>query len=94
VAFLFFLVVYVVIPNRKVPIRLAWKGALVAGVLLEAYHLFFPFYAVHHVHGQSVTSAAAFSLLVAVYFYYFGLMLLLGAELTAFLADRTRRAPG
>lgn len=91
VAFTLFLAVYVVIPNRHVPVWLVWRGAVIAGLLLEVYHILFPFYAAHNLDGQDATSAAGFALMVIAFFYYFGLVLLLGAEINAFFFERSPR---
>ncbi len=88
VASVFFALVYVVVPNRHVPLRLVWKGAVVAGTLLEIYQLTLPIYAARYLDGQNDTVTAGFTLVVVIFFYYFGLVLLLGAELNAFLLDR------
>ncbi|MGZ6391837.1 MAG: YihY/virulence factor BrkB family protein [Ktedonobacterales bacterium] len=91
IAFVLFLTMYVVIPNRHVPLWLVWRGALIAGALLEVYGILFPFYAAHYLDGQDATSSSGFALVVVIFFYYFGLVLLLGAEINAFLFDRDRQ---
>lgn len=90
VAFVLFLAMYMVIPNRHVPLWLVWRGALIAGALLEVYAILFPYYAAHYLDGQDVTSSSGFALVVVIFFYYFGLVLLVGAEINAFLFDRDR----
>jgi len=77
-----------VIPNTKLRIRDGWHGALVAGVLLELYSIAFPFYVTHYLSTGGIAASAGFALVVLVLFYYFGLILLLGAEINAFLIDR------
>lgn len=91
VASALFLAMYIVIPNRHVPVRLVWRGALIAGALLEIYHIFFPFYAAQYLDVQNAASDSGFALVVVVFFYYFGLVLLIGAEINAFFFDRTQR---
>ncbi len=90
VAFVLFLAMYMVIPNRRVPLWLVWRGALIAGALLEIYGILFPYYAAHYLDGQDATSSSGFALVVVIFFYYFGLVLLVGAEINAFLFDRNR----
>ncbi len=94
IAFLLFLVMYVVIPNRPLRIRDAWKGALVAGALLEVYIIAFPFYTTLFLQPESYGSATGFAILVLVFFYYFGVILLLGAEINSFLAGQRQTATG
>jgi len=91
VAFVLFLAMYVIIPNRHVPLWLVWRGALIAGALLAVYAILFPYYAAHYLDGQDPTSSSGFALVVVIFFYYFGLVLLVGAEINAFLFDRDRQ---
>ncbi|HEY7348798.1 MAG TPA: YihY/virulence factor BrkB family protein [Ktedonobacterales bacterium] len=79
-----FLVIYAVMPNRPLRIRDAWKGALIAGALLEIYVIAFPFYATFLLRPESYGATAGFAMLVLVFFYYFGVILLLGAEINSF----------
>ncbi len=84
VASAFFLVIYLVIPNRPVHMRDAWPGALIAGTLLQLYNLAFPFYTTHFLPYANYGAAMGFTLLILLFFYYFGVILLLGAEINAF----------
>jgi membrane protein len=86
VASAFFLVVYLVVPNRPLHLRDAWRGALIAGALLQLYNLAFPFYATHFLPFGSYGAALGLTLLILLFFYYFGTILLLGAEINAFRA--------
>lgn len=87
-----FLVIYMVIPNRPLRIQDAWKGALIAGALLEVYNIAFPFYATHFLKPNSYGATAGFAVLVLVFFYYFGIILLLGAEINSFLVGQRQTA--
>lgn len=92
VASILFLVIYTVLPNRPMRIRDSWKGALIAGALLEVYIIAFPFYATHFLKPDSYGSTAGFAVLILVFFYYFGVILLLGAELNSFWAGQRQTA--
>ncbi len=83
-----FLAIYAVLPNRPLRIQDAWRGALIAGALLEVYIIGFPFYAAHFLKPSSYGSTAGFAVLVLVFFYYFGIILLLGAEINSFWAGQ------
>ncbi len=87
-----FLMVYMVIPNRRVSLREAWKGALLAGLALEIYLLAFPFYAARSLNLNDNASTAGFALVILVLFYYMGLILLLGAEINVFLGAHYQHA--
>lgn len=52
IASLLFLLIYAVLPNRPLRFRDAWRGALIAGALLELYDVAFPFYATHFLKQQ------------------------------------------
>jgi membrane protein len=87
-----FLAIYTVIPNRPLRIQDAWKGALIAGALLELYSIGFPFYATMFLKPNSYGATAGFAVLVLVFFYYFGIILLLGAEINSFLVGQRQTA--
>ena len=92
VASILFLAIYTVLPNRPLRVQDAWKGALVAGALLEIYTIAFPFYATTFLKPNSYGSTAGFAVLILVFFYYFGIILLLGAEINSFLAGQRQTA--
>lgn len=84
IASLLFLAIYIILPNRPARVRDAWVGALVAGALLIVYSVTFPFYATHLLKPQNYGSTAGFAVLILIFFYYFGIILLLGAEINSF----------
>ncbi len=87
-----FLVIYAVMPNRPLRIHDAWRGALIAGALLEVYVIAFPFYATLILKPDSYGATAGFAILVLVFFYYFGVILLLGSELNSFWVGQRQTA--
>jgi membrane protein len=76
---------YIFVPNRPVHWRNTWReiwrGALVAAALLLLYEAFFPWYQEHFVHVDNYGSVGAFVIVILLFFYYLGLILLLGAEI-------------
>ena len=94
VASAFFLVIYLVVPNRPMRLREAGPGALIAGALLQLYNLVFPFYTTHFLPFANYGAALGLALLILLFFYYFGLILLLGAEINAFRAGQRAPARG
>ena len=84
-AFLLFLAIYKFVPNQDVPFKDIWRGALLAGALLEAYTLIFPFYASTFLKPTRFGAQLGFALVVIAFFYYFAIILLLGAELNSWL---------
>ncbi len=76
---------YVVVPNQRVPWKDVWRGALSAAALIEAYVLLFPFYASHFLHPTGYGADLGFAILAIVFFYYFSVIFLLGAELNSWL---------
>lgn len=89
-AYIFFQVIYIVVPNQKISFRNSWLGAVVAAVLLEIYLALFPLYVAHFL---GAFAGALGLLIVLIFFYYFALILLLGAEVNAFFAQRVRVTP-
>ena len=92
---LLYLVVYYVIPTRRPTLRHVWPGALAAGVALEALTLAFPFYVALNRNFNRFGSSFAFVFLILTFFYFLGMVTMLGAELNAVLdpddAARTGR---
>lgn len=70
-------------------VRKQW--AAVAAVALQIYLLLFPLYASHFLRG--VAGAVGLTAILIVFFYYFALILLLGAEVNAFFAEGVRPIP-
>lgn len=83
-AFVLFLCCYLVVPNLHVPLRPAALGASVAAVLFTAATEVFPFYLKTFTGTGRYGSAAAFALVIELWFWLFSLITLLGAEITAF----------
>jgi len=77
------LVIYVVIPNARMPFRAVWPGAVLAGTALQATTLVFPLY-IRYVAGLN-RFGDAFSLvfLVMTWAYFLAFILLGGAEVIA-----------
>jgi hypothetical protein len=61
IAFLLFLLIYTVLPSRPLRLQDAWRGALIAGALLELYDIAFPLYAAHFLKPYSYESTAGFA---------------------------------
>jgi membrane protein len=89
-AFLLFLVIYIVVPNQKIRLRNSWLGALVAAVLLQLFLILFPLYISHFFTGYAGTIGL---IILLVFFYYFGVILFLGAEVNAFFAEKIKATP-
>jgi membrane protein len=84
---LLFMIIYLVVPNRKLRVAHVIPGALLAGIMFEAITLMFPVYIRFN---QSINAYGAtfglFFLLMA-YFYLLGLITMLGAELNSVLQE-------
>jgi membrane protein len=98
--FLLFFAIYYVVPNRKQRIREVWVGALFAGVGFEALALIFPLYL--KIAGRGMNqygSTFAFLFVLMAFFYFVGVLTMLGAEINAVLypprevAERVERPP-
>ncbi len=90
-SFLLFVAIYIVVPNQKISFKNSWKGAIVAAVLAQIYLLLFPIYISHFLNGY--VGQVGFALILIAFFYYFAVILLLGAEVNAFFAESVLETP-
>lgn len=93
-AWVFFVIIYIVVPNQHISLRNSWLGALVAAVALQLYLILFPLYVTHFLNSYTgAAGAAGFAVILLIFFYYFAVILLLGAEVNAFFAEGVRATP-
>src|SRR5262249_14626606 len=86
--------IYVVVPNKPINLREAWKGTLVAAALLVAYELLFPIYESKFLRAGDYGALVGFVVVIIIYFYYVAFILLLGAEVNSWtLGQRQTAAP-
>lgn len=85
VSWILFEAIYMVVPNQKISLKKSWGGAIAAAVLLQIFLLLFPFYITHFM--SSYTGTAGLAVIFLVFFYYFAVILLLGAEVNAYFAE-------
>lgn len=85
---LLFLVIYLVVPNRRQRLRNVWPGALFAGVAFNALTLLFPIYLQINKGINQYGKTFAFLFIILTFFYFFGLITMLGAEINAALEER------
>jgi len=90
-AFLLFEAIYFIVPNQRISWRNSWCGALVAAVALEIFIILFPFYTAHFM--GNYVGQIAFAIVLLVFFYYFAVILILGAEVNAFFLEGVRPLP-
>lgn len=86
---------YAFVPNRPVgwhTLRDTWRGAAVTAALVLLYQAFFPWYTSHFVHVDNYGSIGAFVILILLFFYYLGVILLLGAEINSWAAGQRETA--
>jgi YihY family inner membrane protein len=84
--------IYVVVPNRPVHLREVWKGTLVAAALLVIYNLVFPFYESYFLHPNNYGSLAGFAIVILVFLYYLGFLILIGAEVNSWASGQRQTA--
>lgn len=82
--FVLFLAIYTIVPNIPVAWRDAWKGALIAAVAMWVVNTIFPFYAAHFISTKQYSaSAIATAILTITWFWFFSVILLVGAQVNA-----------
>ena len=87
-ALLLFGTIYLVVPNRAVPLGEVWPGTVLATALLVVYNSLFPLYAGLLLGNGTYGAVAGFAIVSLIFFYYLAFILLLGAELNAWIAGR------
>jgi membrane protein len=84
VLWVLFLMIYLVVPNTRVPFRNAWPGAVAAAILFALFDLLFPLYFKLFLHGNGKYGAVAASLVVLVaWLWFFALITVIGAQINA-----------
>lgn len=82
--FLLFVAIFVIVPNMPISWRHAWRGAVVAAVVMGILNTLFPFYTAHFVGTSQYGTAAIGTVIIMItWFWFFSLVLLLGAQVNA-----------
>lgn len=88
--YMLFQAIYMIVPNQRISFRHSWPGAVVAAVLLELYLALFPLYVTYFLGSFAGTLGL---LILLIFFYYFAMILFLGAEVNAFFVEGIRSTP-
>ena len=91
-AILMFLAVYRFVPNASLTISEVWRGAAVAAVLFMLLNQVFPLYLRLFGGGFAAYKTLGLFLILMTWFYFLGIILVLGAAINAFLAAETSSA--
>jgi hypothetical protein len=83
--FVLYLAIYSVVPNRKLDWGSVWIGAALAGVLFEVLSLIFPLYLRLTGAGSGYGKTFGLLFLLMLYFYYIGVVTMVGVELNSLL---------
>lgn len=89
--FLLFFLIYLVVPNRHLGLRI-WTGALLAGVAFELLTLIFPIYLSISQRSNQHSRSLAFLFVLMAFFYFLGMITVLGAEVISVLDRRPAEA--
>lgn len=83
--FILYLAIYYVVPNRKMDWGSVWIGAALAAVLFEALSLVFPLYLRLTGAGSGYGKTFGLLFLLMLYFYYIGIVTMVGVEVNSLL---------
>ena len=83
--FLLFLAIYYVVPNRHLEGRKVVPGALLSGLLFEGLTLLFPVYIRYTGGGTAYGKTFGLIFLLMTFFYFLGIVTMLGVELNSLL---------
>jgi membrane protein len=83
--FVLYLAIYYVVPNRKMDWGSVWVGAAIAGVLFEILSLIFPLYLRLTGAGSGFGKTFGLLFLLMLYFYYIGIVTMVGVEINSLL---------
>ena len=92
VALILFGAIYTVVPNRRARFGEMWRGTLLAAGLLVLFEVVFPIYETLALRPNNYGSVAAFAIVILLYFYYLGFILLLGAEVNSWASGQRETA--
>jgi membrane protein len=82
--FVLFLAIYTVVPNIPMKWRYAWRGTVVASITMTLVNSVFPWYAAHFLGSKQYgTAALATAIVTITWFWFFSLILLVGAQVNA-----------
>jgi membrane protein len=92
-AFLFFLMIYAVVPHLRLMLRQVWPGAATAALLFVAISQIFPLYLRYLGHFDRYGAAFALTLLLLTWFFFLAHSILIGAAINAYYFGPTPRGP-
>jgi YihY family inner membrane protein len=91
VSFILYMFIYLIVPNKKIKFRHIWCGALIAAILLDIFLVLFPLY-IRRFMGSFI-GLIGFAVILITFFYYFGIILLLGAQINAYFFEQIQPLP-
>jgi len=81
--FVMLALIYALLTPGRLALRVVWPGALVAAILVQLYVLIFPVYIQTFLRPDRFGSVAGFVLVLVVFFFAYGVFIVVGAELAA-----------
>ncbi|CAF0803197.1 unnamed protein product [Adineta ricciae] len=91
ITFLLFEVIYLLIPNRKMTFEHTWRGAILVSGALQLFMILFPLYVRNCL--TSYTGQIGFAIILILFLFYFAILLLLGAQINAFVYEHIQPLP-
>jgi uncharacterized BrkB/YihY/UPF0761 family membrane protein len=91
-AIILFQAIYMIIPHQRITFARSWFGTLLAAGALQIYLAFLSLYITRFLGGY--LGQIGFAIILLAFFYYFGVILLLGAEINAFYSEGIQDSTG
>jgi uncharacterized BrkB/YihY/UPF0761 family membrane protein len=91
IGFILFLLIYLIVPNKKMKFTQSWCGALIASILLDIFLILFPLYIRRFM--TSFIGLIGFAVILITFFYYFSIIIILGAQVNAYFFEHIQPLP-
>ncbi|CAF1096327.1 unnamed protein product [Rotaria sordida] len=90
-SFIFFEIIYLIIPNKKMTLKQTWCGSIVAAGALQLFMILFPLYVTKSL--SSYTGQIGIAVILLLFLFYAAIIIVLGAQINAFFYEHIQPLP-